>query len=178
LVPGAKQYMRTFLLGFLLMVITLGLYSPVLQNNLRKQMTDNTRLGSEPFRYDGVSKEVFWIWFKGVLLSLVTLGIYSFWMQARLMRYYLEHTHFSQARGSSRLSGGDLFVIFLVNLFGTTLSLGIAFPWLITYTLRTVLERVSFEGEIDFQRITQDPSLRGSAGGDALAGALDVGLGI
>jgi uncharacterized membrane protein YjgN (DUF898 family) len=174
---GAGQYAKTFLGGYLLTLLTLGIYGPFWINNLRRIITKSTRLGSEPFEYDGVGKDVFWIAFKGVLLSIVTLGIYSFWMQAELQRYYLEHTAFSGARGRSEMTGGFVLKIMALNLLGTTLTLGIAFPWITTYTFRAVLQRITFEGHVDFDAITQSAAVAG-AGGEALANALDVGFGV
>jgi uncharacterized membrane protein YjgN (DUF898 family) len=177
LVEGAGPFAKTFIGGYLLTLVTLGIYGPFWVNNLQRIMVNNTRLGSEPFLYDGVGKELFWISIKGALLTLVTLGIYGFWLRATLQRYYLEHTRFSGARGRSELTGGFLLKIFLLNLVVTTLTLGLAFPWISTYTLREVLQRIWFEGQVDFAGITQRAGLAG-AGGEALADALDVGIGI
>jgi len=174
---GAGQYAKTFIGGYLLTLLTLGIYGPFWINNLRRIMTHSTRLGSEPFQYDGVGKDVFWIVFRGVLLSIVTLGIYSFWMQAELQRYFMSHTAFSGARGRSEMTGGFLLKIIALNLIGTTLTLGMAFPWITTYTLREVLQRIAFEGHVDFEAITQRAAVAG-AGGEVLADALDVGFGV
>lgn len=174
---GTNRYAGTFILGNILTVLSLGFAAPYYINKLHGIMTSNTRFGTEPFRYDGRGKDLFFIMLKGVLLSIITLGIYWFWTQAQLSRYYLSHTQFSGARGHSEITGGFLFKVFLIHLFGTTLTLGLAFPWIATYTLREVLTRVSFHGHIDFATIAQRAG-RADAGGEALADALDVGLGI
>jgi uncharacterized membrane protein YjgN (DUF898 family) len=174
---GQTSFVKTFLLGYLLSLVTLGLYAPYWNNDMRRILTDNTRFGTEPFRYDGNGRELFWITIKGVLLTLVTLGIYGFWLHAQLQRYYFAHTTFSGARGNFNVTGGTLLKLFLLNLFGTTLTLGLAFPWISVYTARTILTGLSFVGHIDFARIGQAAEL-GDAEGDALASALDVGLGI
>ena len=57
------------------------------------------------------------------------------------------------------------------------MTLGLAFPWVAVWSLRRVAERVTFEGMIDFAAIAQRTVAAG-AGGDALADALDVGLGV
>jgi uncharacterized membrane protein YjgN (DUF898 family) len=171
------EFVRAFLLGNFLSVVTLGLYTPYWRNNTRRILINNTRFGGEPFNYGGLNNEVFWISLRGVLLSVVTLGIYAFWMQAELLRYTFAHTTFSGARGKCTVTGGMLLQLFLLNVFGNTLTLGIAFPWISVYTARSFLRRVSFEGHIDFDAITQTASLA-VASGDALADALDVGLGV
>lgn len=177
LVRGAREYAFAAIRGGLLTLVTLGFYGPFMINSLKKIMIDNTRYGTERFHYDGVGREVFWISLKGFLLTIVTLGIYSFWMQAELQRYYFAHTTFAGARGRLELTGGDLLTLFLLNVVATTMTFGVAFPWAATYSLRRVLGAISFEGRIDFAAIGQNAALAG-AGGDALAGALDVGLGI
>ena len=175
--PGARSFARTFLVGYLLSVVTLGLYMPVWLNKLRKITTDRSRFGSHAFSYDGDDFEVWVMSMKGFLLSIVTLGIYYFWFRAELSRYQLEHTRFGRARGRLDLTGGDVLKFTVIYLLGTTLSLGLAFPWVATYVLRSVLERTSFEGHIDFAAITQSEA-RGDATGDGLADAMDVGLSI
>jgi uncharacterized membrane protein YjgN (DUF898 family) len=174
---SAKVYAKAFIGGTVLSVLTLGLYSPYLQNNLQRILTSNTRFGTERFGYDGQGGELFRIWIKGVLLSIVTLGIYSFWLSAALQRYRFEHTTFMGARGRLDVTGGLLLKLFLIHVLGTTLTLGIAFPWIITHVLRTVLERTSFVGPVDLARVAASPS-ETSAVAEGVADALGVDLGI
>jgi uncharacterized membrane protein YjgN (DUF898 family) len=177
LTGSAGPYMKAFIGGALLSGLTLGFYSPWMAVKLKKIMTDNTRLGSQPFAYDGKGGELFVIWIKGLLLSIVTLGIYMFWMQAAMQRYHFEHTTLGGARFRFNLTGGHLFKIMLVQVFGTTFTLGIAFPWIATWTIRSLLEVAALEGQVDFDQIVQRAGTE-SAAGDALADALDVGLGV
>jgi uncharacterized membrane protein YjgN (DUF898 family) len=177
MVGSAGPYMRTFLLGSLLTVLTLGIYSPWVACQLRAITTNNMRFGSQPFRYDGNGRELFPIWIKGVLLTLVTLGIYGFWLQAALTRYHLAHTHFDGSHVRFGVTGGHLLKLTLVQVLGTTLTLGIAFPWIVTWAVREVLDRIDLVGTIDFDRIAQRAGQE-SATSDALADVLDVGLGI
>lgn len=173
--PGAKSFARTFVLGYLLTLVTFGLYAPIWLNKLRTLSVNRSRFGDHAFRYDGDDFEVWKMSMIGFLLSLLTLGVYYFWFQAKLSRYQLAHTHFGQARGHLDLTGGDVFKFTMIYLFGTTFTLGLAFPWLVTYVLRSVLERTSFVGEIDFATITQAES-GGNAAADGLADVMDVGL--
>lgn len=177
MVGSAKPYAKTFIVGVVLTVLTLGFYSPYLANRLREQMTNATYLGSQPFRYDGKGSELFKIWIKGFLLTIVTLGIYSFWLQANMQRYYMEHTSIDQACGRFTLAGGDFFKLTLGQIFGTALTLGIAFPWILCWTLRKVCDGLSFEGNIDFTQINA-AAAHGAAAGDGLADAFGVDLGV
>lgn len=175
--PGAGPFARTFVVGYLLTLLTLGLYGPVWLNRVRKVNIDRTRFGTQAFRYDGSDLEVWKMSIKGFLLSVLTLGVYYFWFIAELSRYELAHTHFQGARGHLDLSGWDVCKLTLIYLLGTTLTLGLAFPWLATYATRFLLARLTFEGPIDFAAVSQGEAL-GHAAGDGLADALDVGVGL
>lgn len=176
LVGSAKPYAQTFLITYLISLVTLGLYVPVMIHRLRVILTKNSRLGSAPFSYDGKPGEFWWLCIKGVMLTILTLGIYYPWFQVRLQRYRLTHTLIGQARGTFTLRGLTMLWLFMLNIVGTTLTLGVAFPWITVYSLRTICSHVSFEGVVDFQRILQSEAL-GPAAGDGLADALGVDLG-
>jgi uncharacterized membrane protein YjgN (DUF898 family) len=174
---GASRYAKSFLGGYVLVVLTLGFYGPVWTNRLRSILLNNTRFGTERFSYDGTNGEAFRIGVKGILLGIVTLGIYLFWYAAEVNRFVLSHTSFMGARGRSELTGGDLFVITLGSLLGTALTLGLAFPWIFTWSTRTMLGKISFEGPVDFALVAQRAGA-GNAASDALAGSLGVDLGL
>lgn len=174
---NAGPYVKAFLVTAFYTVITLGLYSPFRSCRLRAILTNDTRFGSQALVYDGRGKELFPIWIKGVLLTVLTLGVYSFWLRAATARYHFAHTRLSGARFRMNVTGGHLLKIALAQIFGVILTLGIAFPWIATWTLRRLAELTALEGEIDFQSIVQRWN-EAEAEGDALADALDVGLGI
>jgi uncharacterized membrane protein YjgN (DUF898 family) len=50
---GASGFVQLFVLGVFLTAITLGLYAPVMNNSLRRYLTERTRFGSAAFGYDG-----------------------------------------------------------------------------------------------------------------------------
>lgn len=173
--PGAGPFARTFIVGYLLTVLTFGLYAPVWLNRLRKVSIERSRFGNQSFRYDGSDAEAWKISIKGMLLTVLTLGVYYFWYAAELSRYETEHTHFQGASARLQLSGWELCKLTLLYVFGTTFTLGLAFPWLATYGLRFFLERLTLEGNIDFSSVAQN-DVQGNAAGDGLADALDVGV--
>lgn len=167
-------YIKTFLGGYLLSIVTLGLYAPVWLNNLRRLMINATSLGTCSFEYRGEDRVVFWMGVKGFLLSLVTFGIYGFWYHARLIRYELANTWFSGAHAETSITGRELFGLTLLQVFGITLTLGLAFPWIAVYSLEFVLKRTRMVGPIDLAAIQRAPAL-GNAVADGLADVLDVG---
>lgn len=176
--PGAGPYFRTFVVGFLLTIVTLGLYAPVWLNNCRRVLIERMRYGNEAFAFSGSNSDAFWITVKGVLLSIVTFGIYSFWFSAEMQRFTVNNIQFMGARGRSTITGGDMFAFFLVGMLATTFSFGLAFPWVLVWVVQTTLSRTVFEGEVDFRLIAQRAQQQGDATSDALAGELGVDLAV
>jgi uncharacterized membrane protein YjgN (DUF898 family) len=174
LTDGAGTFAKTFFLGTLLTLVTLGFYSPVMANRLYRVSMNHTGLGTKLFEYRGDDRAVWKIGLKGIALTIVTFGIYSFWYNAEIARYRAQHTWFDGARGELSVRGMDLFGLTLLQIFGLTFTLGLAFPWVTTYTLRFMLERMRFVGPIDFAHIYRAPT-EGSATADGLADALDLG---
>lgn len=177
LVPGAGPYVKTFLIGLLLTIVTLGLYGPVWTNQCRRILVDNMRFGTEPFKYEGSDGEAWRISIKGFLLTIVTFGIYSFWYSAEMHRFTLRSTRFMGAQGHSSLAGLDMFLFAVVGVFATTFSFGLAFPWVLVWVLQTSFSRMQFEGEVDFRLVAQRAKT-GDATSDALAGELGVDLAV
>ncbi|HVW25680.1 MAG TPA: DUF898 family protein [Polyangiaceae bacterium] len=175
LVQGAGGYLKIFLVGVLLTICTLGIYGPIMNNNLRRYMTEHVRYGSAAFGYDGDNRIAFHIAVKGFILSVLTLGLYYPWYLAEMARFHVEHTYIRGARGKLALTGTDVFWLLAVSIPGTVLSLGIAFPWITTHVMKTVLSRLSVEGVLDYGTIG-NRAASGDAATDGLASALDVGL--
>lgn len=174
----ARPYARTFIVGTIQILLTLGIFSPIVTNRLYRIMTDATRFGSLEFRYTGEDREAFWIGLKGMVFTLLTFGIYFFWWSAEALRYQLAHTHVGEhATLRSELTGGDLFVLFLLSAFGTTLTLGLAFPWITMHSIRVVAEKTFVDGFIDFEDVAQRTREAGATS-DGFADAFDLDLGI
>lgn len=174
---GAGPYTATFLKGYLLSVLTLGLYVPVWMNQLQRVQITRSYLGSLPFGYDGSDKEAFLIGVKGLLLTFFTCGLYAPFYQAAMLRFHVGHTTLGGVRGESMVTGLDMFKLTLLQVVGLTLTLGLAFPAIMTYTLGYVLDRTRFVGDLDFEALSQVAS-EGDAAGDGMAGVLDLGMGL
>ena len=171
----AKRFAKTMVLGYLLTIVTLGLYGPIWTNRMHTIVTNSTALGTQPFSYRGEDKVVFKMALKAIPLVLLTLGLYSFWYASKLLRYQAENTWFDSAHGELHISGGELFQLLLLQVFALMFTLGLAFPWVTTYSLRFYLSRLRFVGPIQFDRIYQAAS-SGDASANGLADALDVGI--
>jgi uncharacterized membrane protein YjgN (DUF898 family) len=128
----------TYLVGFLLTYITLGIYAPWFLCKMFKWVFSNTRLleNEQPvgsFDFEGTGGEFFVTYLVGFLLTMITLGIYAPWFQVKLTKFVAENTRATyQGRvfqGAFHGTGGELFVIMLLHGFLTQITFGIYMPW-------------------------------------------------
>ena len=89
----------TYLLGSILIGITLGIYMAWFQVNVWKFFQKNTgvHIGGRTYRGDftGTGGELFIILLQALLVPL-TLGLYMFWLICKQNRFYLNNTTFIQ----------------------------------------------------------------------------------
>lgn len=123
-----KSLLTMWIKSVLLTIVTVGLYTPVLQNKLQKYIADNSRFGTLAFGYNGTNKDYFKIWLKCLLLTICTLGIYSFWFTAKINRYIWSHTTLNGRSFNSTITGGGLFKLAIVNIIIVIFTLGFGFP--------------------------------------------------
>ena len=85
----------TMLVGYLLTVVTLGIYAAWMQVNLLKFFASNTqlRIRGRVFAGDFVGKgaDYFVLMLVGYLLTMITFGIYGFWFMAKLIKFQLDN---------------------------------------------------------------------------------------
>ncbi len=169
----AKEFMRIFIPGVLLSVITLGLYLPFFWSNARRFLVNNAYFGTVPFEFDGRGEDLFGRYVRAILLSIVTFGIYWFWFAAERQRYYWAHTTFSTARFRSTVTGGPLFRLSVGNFLLLIFTLGLAWPWVLQRSVRFAFANLSLEGELDTSTIVQDAQAAGVTG-EGIAEFLDL----
>ena len=171
----AGPYVKVFFLGYLMTIITLGLYSPIWLNRMHRISLNATAVGTKKFEYRADDTAVWKIGMKGLALTLLTCGFYYPWYMAELSRYQMANTWFDGAHGELSMTGSEMFQLLILQVFGVSMTLGIAFPWITTYTLQFTMSRLRFVGPIDFAHIYQARA-DGDAAADGLADALDVGV--
>lgn len=179
---AARNFVRVFVPGALLTLITLGLYYPFFQNNIRRFLVDHSYYGATAFGYDGKGRDLFGPFLLAVVLSVLTLGVYGFWFSAYLQRYFFGHTSFATARFRSTVTGGRLLRLHLGNLVRLIFTLGLATPWVMVRNIRFAFAQVALEGPLDLAAIRQEAqavSAAGEALGDFLGvDAYDIDLGL
>ena len=194
---SVKKFMRLFIAGSILTGLTLGIYYPFMQNNVREFLVRHTYIGNRPFGYDGKESELFRLYFGSLILTILTLGIYGFWFSAKMQRYYWEHTTLdtqgisSNPAGAgtpglgagehiaprlrSTVTGGGLLLLSLGNLGLLLITLGLAFSWVKLRTFRYIFDHLQLEGALDLMAIQQEAQAA-SATGEGMAEFLDTGF--
>lgn len=70
----AREFVRIFIAGTLLSIVTLGLYYPFFLNNMRLYLVNRTFFGATPFQYDGRGRDLFWRFLLALVLSIAAFG--------------------------------------------------------------------------------------------------------
>lgn len=166
--------------GFLLTIVTFGIYSSWFLVDLRKYIMGNVRMGNCTLDFEGEGGTLFWINFKGTFLMYITLGIYYFWYVKELNKFYIDNMALYQdgrkCQFSSSLTGGQVFEVTMVNLFLTVVTLGIYLPWAMLRQMRMVIDNVTLEGQFVPEAIVQTEANYADATGEDLLDMLDIGL--
>lgn len=154
-----------FIIGFILSIFTLGIYSAWFSIDIRKYIYSHLRFGSLSFNFRGTGEALFWINLKFILLFIPTLGIYSFWYYKKLLNFYAENTEITQngkkINFSFHVEVGDVFELVLINILLIIFTLGIGYPFVKIRTLKfifrfleieeglntEIIQRVSYEDE-------------------------------
>ncbi len=170
---GYRELLGIMLRSFLLTGLTLGLYLPYYQTNLRRFLAGHSRFGSASFTFDSEAGGLLGRYVLALLLTLPTLGLIWLWYLAFQRRYYWDHTSFAGARFHCTVTGGGLFGLYAVNLAMIVASLGLALPWATVRTRRYEMENLVLQGPMDIENITQRAQAA-TPTGEELSGFLDV----
>ena len=124
-----------FLTQYLLLILSLGFYSPWARNNLSKYPIREIYFMGKKFELHNypIKTYFFLIWF--VIILFFLLGLW--YLNAIFIPYFVHHyckrlAHSYSYRGLKFSYSGDItdsYRIFFIFIFSTLLSLGLAFPW-------------------------------------------------
>ncbi len=174
-VGSAWQYVKLYLTGATLNVITLGVYYPFFDARRQTFLVSHSCVGNQSFRFDGKGTGLAKDFCLAVLLTPVALGLNWFWYSAKRQRYYWERTSLAEGRFTFTGTGGEVCRLKVGNFFLLVFTLGFAWPWTSTRNARFVLDHLTFTGSADLDTLTQ--SLQSaSPTGEGLDGFLDTGF--
>ncbi|MBC7485340.1 MAG: DUF898 domain-containing protein [Cytophagaceae bacterium] len=175
-----KELVTLFVKGFLLTLVTFGIYASWLSISLRKYIIGNIRFGNITFSYKGDGGEFLWLNFTNYFLSIITLGIYFPWYMKNLTNYYIEnitlHQDGKKIKLKSSITGGGYFVLFLGNALIVLFTLGFGTAWATIRTLRYFASNVTVVGDLDTESIQQTEEDYKNATGDDLADFFEIDL--
>ena len=174
-VGSAWQYVKLYLTGATLNVITLGTYYPFFDTRRQAFLISHSCVGHQSFQFDGKGYDLVKDFCLAVLLMPFTLGLNWFWYSAKRQQYYWEHTSLAESRFTFTGTGGELCHLKLVNFVLLVSTLGFAWPWTTIRNARFVLDHLTFTGPADLDTLTQALQ-SASPTGEGLDGFLDTGF--
>lgn len=175
-----KEFVQQFVIGGLLTIATLGIYSFWFTINLRRYIFGNIRFGNISFSYLGDGKEYFILNLKGYFLSFITLGIYFFWFVKDLFAYFIDNMRMDQNGNTlnfrSTATAGGYFRLIFGNMLIIIFSLGLGTPWATVRTLNFIFANIIIEGILDADAILQTEMDYKDATGEDISDMMDIGL--
>jgi uncharacterized membrane protein YjgN (DUF898 family) len=175
---NAWQFAREAMPKLLLSFVTLGLFYPYYSHWRTSKVYNNLRFGSLEFKWDAPAKEYWRLAVKGYLLSMVTFGIYYFFWYPKMFAFVRGHLSLAGNRFQGNIKSGELFGLFFTNALLAVCTFGIAAAWIRVRTLKFYLERLELENPAGLENAIQVGREKVSAGGEVIADAMDLGVGI
>ena len=161
--PDGRQYQLQYngtggalfvkvLVGYLLTMVTLGIYGPWFMCSLTKFILENTAImeGSNQigsFDFVGAGGALFVTYLVGFLLTMITFGIYGAWFAVKLFKFFNENTEVTVGDQKYRCgfvgTGGNFFVLNLVGYLLTMITFGIYGAWYYCNLIKFQLENTT-----------------------------------
>jgi len=168
----SSDFIRLYLKGKLLSVLTLGLYTPIFATRRQAFMVSHTYVGNQAWQFDGRGQDLFGCFVRALLFFPITLGLSWFWYVAARKRYFWNHTALAAARFQCTVTGGQLLRLTVGNLVLLLCTFGFAWPWVTIRNARCIVRSLTFVGPLDLTSIQQDVQ-SASATGEGLLSFLD-----
>lgn len=172
------DFIKLFLGGLFLSVLTLGFYYPFFATRQYGFMTTNSYLGNQKFDFDGKGRELFGPFVLALALTIPTLGLYWYWYLAKKQRFFWEHTTFGSARFRYTATGGALLSLHLGNMLLLLLTVGLGWSWVVIRRVRFAFHYLFLEGTLDLAGIRQQAQAASATGEsltDLTGGGFDLG---
>ncbi len=170
-----KEFAPMCVKGLIYSALTLGLYQPYFQTNVRRYLAEHTYFGSARFGFDGDARPLLGPYVTCMLLWLPTGGLIWFWYRAKRDRLLWNHTTFNGARFACDVTAYGLWKLTAVNLLLTICTLGLAKPWVDVRKLRFLCEHVKLVGPLDVAGIYQQAQAA-TAAGEGLTDFMETGF--
>ncbi len=195
-----SDFLKLYVRGWFLTVLTLGTYYPYFQTQRQAFLHSHTYFGNRRFRFTGHGSGVMLPFAVTLFATYAVLGLCGFalafqltnagltllfipfvlgplwiWLLGQKQKYFWDHTSFGEARFSSALTWQRLFTLYLGNLALLLVTLGWAWPWVTVRNARFFIGTLSLQGPLDLDRVRQDTT-DASVTGEGLSNLLDTGF--
>ena len=172
------DFIKLYLRGMWLSVMTLGLYTPIFAARRHAFMVSHAYVGNQAWQFHGRGQELFSSFVRAILLFPFTLGLSWCWYTAAKRRYFWNHTALATAHFQCTVTGGPLLLFTLGNLLLLLCTVGFAWPWVVVRNVQFALRYLTFVGDLDLASIRQDvqPASATGEGFMSFLNFLDTGL--
>jgi uncharacterized membrane protein YjgN (DUF898 family) len=147
------ELLKAAFVGYLLTMVTFGIYAPWFICKVRKLMNERTIIlanGQQvgTFEFHGTGGNLFKTFIVGYLLTMVTFGIYGAWFQVKLKKFFMEHT-LVRSRGRAYQgmfsgTGKELLIILVVGMLLTSVTFGVYFFWFFAKQQRYMIGNTAY----------------------------------
>ncbi len=157
---------RELFVGYLLCVVTLGIYTPWFACRLQRYFCTTTTIGPTErgdltLSFSGHGGALLVTWLVGFGLTIVTAGLYGPWFFARITRFFVDNTAAQAEDGTEyrlrfEASGSEIFGEVFVAYLLLLVTLGLYAPWLVCRLSKLIartthiLENGEAVGHFDF----------------------------
>jgi uncharacterized membrane protein YjgN (DUF898 family) len=173
-----REALTVYFKGYLLVLLTLGLYWPYFKMEIEKLWRQNSWFGDIQMRFSGKGKDFLKKFIVALFLTPITLGFYLFWFKADLSRYIWSHTHISGGTFHFPIKGRDYFNLKVSNFFLIILTLGLATSWVVVRNRKFIADHLTLSGNIDLNQVVQemqDSAAFGEESMDIMDVPVDIG---
>lgn len=175
-----NELIKMYLMQGLLTIVTLGIYSFWMTQNITRYTTGHIRFGSAQMRYTGDGGDYFWLFIKGYFLTIITLGIYGFWWGRDLFAYFVDNLAVENEGNvyefQSSMTVGTYAGLVIGNILLIVFTLGLGAAWATSRTLRIVFDNMLLDERLNTDALTQTETEYRDATGEDLADMMDIGL--
>lgn len=171
------RFVLLYLGGYVLLALSLGLYSPFLHVRIERYLLNHSWFGDTRFRFDGHGRHLLLPFICAGPLALLSFGIFWPWYSALRSRYCWAHTTVAGARFRCTATGAGLLGLWAGNFFLIVGTLGFGISWATARTLRYWANHLELAGELALDTIRQD-ELAASAVGESFADFLGFDFGV
>jgi len=151
-----REALTVYFKGYLLVLLTLGLYWPYFKMETEKFWRNNSWFGNVQMRFSGKGKNFIKKFIVALFLTPLTLGFYLFWFSADLSRYIWSHTHIGGGTFHFPIKGRDYFNLKVANFFLIVLTLGLATSWVVVRNRKFIADHLTFSGNIKLNQVVQE----------------------